>query len=160
MIKAERTVVIDRPIEEVFAYVTDQTNTPTWQAGLVEVQRTTPGPIGVGTKHTLVRNFMGRRMEADNEYVAYEPGKLVTFRTTSGPPLVASYFFEPAPGGTRLTSRVEMQGAGLFGLLEPVIGAGLRREMKAALPALKALLEIPVALPQVARAPVGDPGDA
>jgi hypothetical protein len=36
-----------------------------------------------------------------------------------------------------------MQGAGLYGLLEPVIGAGLRREMKAALPALKALLENP-----------------
>ena len=61
MIKAEQTVVIDRPIEEVFAYVTDQTNTPYWQAGLVEVQRTTAGPIGVGTKHTFVRNFMGRQ---------------------------------------------------------------------------------------------------
>ena len=141
MIKAEQTVVIDRPIEEVFAYVTDQTNTPSWQAGLVEVKRTTASPIGVGTKHTFVRNFMGRRMEADNEYVAYEPNRLVTFRTTSGPPLVASYLFDAVPDGTRLTSRVELQGAGLFGLLEPVIGAGLRREMKAALPALKALLE-------------------
>jgi len=141
MIKAERTVVIDRPVEEVFAYVADQTNTPNWQAGLVEVQRTTAGPIGVGTKHTFVRNFIGRRMEADNEYVAYEPNRLVTFRTTSGPSLVASYLFDAVPDGTRLTSRVELQGAGLFGLLEPVIGAGLRREMKAALPALKALLE-------------------
>jgi uncharacterized protein YndB with AHSA1/START domain len=160
MIKAERTVVIDRPIEEVFAFVTDQTNTPAWQAGLLDVQRTTPGPIGVGTRHTLVRSFLGRRMEAENEYVSYEPGKLVTFRTTSGPPLVASYLFEPAPGGTRLTSRVELHGAGLFGLMEPVIGAGLRREMKAALPALKALLEIPVTPPLVARAPVGGSGDA
>jgi uncharacterized protein YndB with AHSA1/START domain len=141
MVKAERTVVIDRPIQQVFAYVTDQTNTPSWQAGLVEVRRTTAGPIGLGTKHTLVRNFMGRRMEADNEYVAYEANKLVTFRTTSGPPLTASYLFEIAPSGTRLTSRVELHGAGYFGLLEPVIGAGLRREMKAALPALKALLE-------------------
>ncbi len=141
MITAERTVVIDRPIEEVFAYVTDQTNTPDWQPGLVEVQRTTAGPIGVGTKHRFVRNFMGRRMEADNEYVAYEPGRLVTFRTTSGPPLVASYLFDVEPSGTRLTSRVELDGGGLFGLLEPVIGAGLRREMKAALPALKTLLE-------------------
>ena len=84
---------------------------------------------------------MGRRMEADNEYVAYEPNRLVTFRTTSGPSLVASYLFDSVPDGTRLTSRVELQGAGLFGLLEPVIGAGLRREMKAALPVLKALLE-------------------
>ena len=38
MIKAEQTVVIERPIEEVFAYVTDQTNTPNWQAGLMEVK--------------------------------------------------------------------------------------------------------------------------
>ena len=111
MIKAEQTVVIDRPIEEVFAYVTDQTNTPNWQAGLVEAKRTTASPIGVGTKHTFVRNFMGRRMEADNEYVAYEPNRLVTFRTTSGPPLVASYLFDAVPDGTRLTSRVELQGA-------------------------------------------------
>ena len=137
MIKAEQTVVIDRPIEEVFAYVTDQTNTPAWQAGLVEVQRTTPGPIGVGTRHRFVRQFMGRRMEAANEYVAYEPDRLVTFRTTSGPALVASYLFDQDPKGTRLTSRVELDG----GILGPVIGLGLRREMRAALPALKALLE-------------------
>jgi len=63
MIKAERTVVIDRPIEEVFAFVTDQTNTPRWQAGLVELERTTPGPIGVGTKHKGARVFMGRRLD-------------------------------------------------------------------------------------------------
>ena len=143
MIKAERTVVIERPIQEVFAYVTDQTNTPKWQAGLVEVERMTPDPIGVGTKHRFVRNFMGRRMEAHNEYMAYEPNKLVTFRTTSGPPLIASYLFEALADGTRLISRVELRGPGLLRLFEPVIGAGLRREMKAALPVLKALLEGP-----------------
>jgi len=141
VVKEERTVVIDRPIQQVFAYVTDQTNTPSWQAGLLEVHRTTSGPIGVGTKHTFVRSFMGRRMQADNEYVAYEPDKLVTFRTTSGPPMTASYVFDAEPNGTRLTSRVELHGAGFFGLLDTVIWAGLRREMKAALPALKALLE-------------------
>ena len=65
---------------------------------------------------------MGRRMEADNEYVAYEPDRLVTFRTTSGPPLVASYLFDAEANGTRLTSRVELEGRGLFGLMEPVIG--------------------------------------
>lgn len=142
MIKAEQTIVIDRPIEEVFAFVADQRNTPQWQAGLVDVRRTTDGPPGIGTKHTFVRNFMGRKMKATNEYVAYEPDRIVTFKTTSGPvPMEASYLFESASGGTRLTSRIEMQGAGLFGLLEPVIAAGLRREMKAAFPALKTLLE-------------------
>lgn len=74
-----------------------------WQAGLVEVQRLTDGPPGIGTRHAVVRTFLGRRMEVTNEYVAYEPGKLVTFKSISGPPLEASYFFEPAGTGTRIT---------------------------------------------------------
>ena len=138
---AEQTIVIDRPVGEVFAFVTDQRNTPKWQAGLVEVRRLTDGPTGIGTRHVFVRNFLGRRMEGTNEYVAYQPDKLVTFRTISGPPLEASYMFEPAGTGTRITSRVQLQGSGLFGLIEPVVAAGLRREMKAAFPALKALME-------------------
>jgi uncharacterized membrane protein len=138
---AEQTVVIDRPIGEVFAFVTDQRNTPQWQSGLVEVERLTDGPPGIGTRHVFVRNFLGRRMEGTNEFVAFEPNKLVTFKTISGPPLEASYYFEPAGTGTRLTSRVQLHGSGLFGLIEPVVAAGLRREMKAAFPVLKALLE-------------------
>jgi uncharacterized protein YndB with AHSA1/START domain len=142
MIKAEQNSIIDRPIEEVFAYVGDQTNTPAWQSGLVEVRRTTEGPIGVGTKHTFVRTFMGRRMEADNEYVAYEPNKLITFRTTSGPVrLEASYLFEAVAPGTRLTSRIEMDASGFMSLAEPLIAAGLRREMKTGFRVLKSLLE-------------------
>jgi uncharacterized protein YndB with AHSA1/START domain len=142
MIRAELTAVIDRPIEDVFAFVGDQTNTPRWQSGLLEVRRTSDGPIGVGTTHTLVRTFMRRRMEADNEYVAYEPNKRIAFRTTSGPVrLEASYLFEPAAAGTRLTSRIEMDASGLVSLAEPLIAAGLKREMKAAFRVLKGLLE-------------------
>jgi uncharacterized protein YndB with AHSA1/START domain len=138
---AEETIVIDRPVAEVFAFVTDQRNTPQWQAGLLEVNRLTDGPPSVGTRHALVRNFLGRRMEATNEYTAFETDRLVTFKTISGPPLEASYLFEPAGDGTRLTSRVRLDGSRFLGLIQPVIQAGLRREMKAAFPALKSLLE-------------------
>jgi uncharacterized protein YndB with AHSA1/START domain len=144
MIRAEWSGTIDRPIEEVFAYIGDQTNTPAWQAGLVEVRRTTEGPIGVGTKHTFVRTFMRRRMEADNEYVAYEPNKRIAFKTTSGPVRVeASYVFESVGDGTRVTSLVEMDASRFLSLAEPLIAAGLRREMKAASRLLKSLLENP-----------------
>ena len=61
---------------------------------------------------------MGRRMEAANEYVAYEPDRLVTFRTTQVRP-VASYLFDQDPKGTRLTSRVELDG----GILGPSSGS-------------------------------------
>ena len=142
MIRVEKSGIIERPVEVVFAYIGDQTNTPQWQAGLVEVRRTTDGPIGVGTKHTFVRTFMRRRLEADNEYVAYEPNKLISFKTTTGPVrLVASYVFEVVPEGTRVTSRVEMDASGFMSIAEPLIAAGLKREMEAASRLLKDLLE-------------------
>jgi uncharacterized protein YndB with AHSA1/START domain len=142
MIRAEQTSIIDRPIEDVFRYVGDQTNTPTWQAGLLEVRRTSDGPLGVGTTHTLVRRFMGRRMEADNVYIAYEPNQLISFKTTSGPVrMEASYVFESTVDGTRLTSRIEMDASRFMSLAEPLIAAGLKREMKAAFRVLKDLLE-------------------
>src|SRR6266550_2827337 len=128
MIRAEWSGIIDRPIEEVFAYIGDQTNTPAWQSGLVEVRRTTEGPIGVGAKHTFVRRFMSRRMEADNEYIAFEPNERIAFKTTSGPVRVeASYDFESVGDGTRVTSRVQMDASRFMSLAEPLIAAGLRR---------------------------------
>ena len=142
MIKVEKTGVVDRPIEEVFAFLGDQQNAPRWQAGLVEVKRVTEGPPGIGTKHTLVRTFMGRRMEASNEYVAYEPGKLITFKSTSGPvAFEASYLFQAVAGGTQVTSRIEMDAKGFMSLAEPLIARGLRREMDEAFVTLKGLFE-------------------
>jgi uncharacterized protein YndB with AHSA1/START domain len=142
MIRVEKSGIIERPVEEVFAYIGDQTNAPAWQSGLVEVRRTTEGPLGVGTKHTLIRMFMHRRMEAENEYVAYEPNRRITFKVTSGPMRAeASYLFEAVAEGTRVTSTIEMDASGLLSLAEPLIAAGLRREVNAAIPVLKDLLE-------------------
>jgi uncharacterized protein YndB with AHSA1/START domain len=153
MIRAEKSTVIRRSVEDVFAYVGDQTNAVHWQAGLVEVQRLTDGPSGVGTRHRIVRTFMGRRLAVENEYVAFEPGRRVVFRTTSGPmPLEASYVVELAEGGARVTSTIAMEASGFVSLAEPLIAVGLRREMDAAFRELKRLLEAPSAAgsPEVA----------
>ena len=69
MIEVEQSITINRPVKEVFAFVADQRNAPRWQSGLLEVRRTTEGTLGVGTKHRFVRKFVGRRLEASNEYV-------------------------------------------------------------------------------------------
>ena len=143
MITVEKSIVIDRPAEDVFAYVSDHTNAPRWQRGLIEVRRATDGPIGVGTRHTLVRTFMGRRMEASNEFTQYEPNKLVGFKIASdGATAQAWYVVEPeGTDRARLTSRIEMQPSGLFRLAQPLIAASLRREVEANLDDLKVLLE-------------------
>ena len=145
MIRAEKSTVIERSVEDVFAYVSDQTNAVHWQAGLVEVRRLTDGPIGVGSRHTIVRTFMGRRLAVENEYIAFEPGRRIAFRATSGPmPLEASYLVEAVADGTRVTSTIAMVASGFVSLAEPLIAAGLRREMDAAFRELKRVLEAPV----------------
>jgi uncharacterized protein YndB with AHSA1/START domain len=144
MIRAARSIVIERSVEDVFAFVGDQTNAVRWQAGIVEVRRLTDGPIGVGSRHTIVRTFMGRRLTVDNEYTAFDPDTRIAFRTTSGPmPLESSYTVEPVEGGTRVTSTIAMDASGFLSLAEPLIAVGLRREMDAAFRELKRVLEAP-----------------
>jgi uncharacterized protein YndB with AHSA1/START domain len=142
MITIEKTIFIGRSPEAVFAFVSDQTNAPRWQRGLTAVRRTTDGPIGVGTRHAFERTMMGRRMDGSNEYTRYDPSELVAFSWTGPMPGQASYIVQPVgPAGTRLVSRLEMQGHGLLRLAEPVMAAGLRRDVAANLETLKLVLE-------------------
>jgi uncharacterized membrane protein len=143
MIRIAESVVIGRSVGDVFAYVSDQTNAPSWQRGLHDVRRTTDGPLGVGTRHTFVRRLMGRTIDGSNEYTRWEPGRLVAFKATSGAmDLEASYVVEPAGADqTRLTSRLDLRPTGLLRLAEPLVEAGLTRDVKANLATLKRLLE-------------------
>jgi hypothetical protein len=45
----EVTTVVDRPIEEVFAFLADGTNDPKFSPRVLEIRKTTDGPTGVGT---------------------------------------------------------------------------------------------------------------
>ncbi len=142
MIDVEDNVVIDRPIGEVFAYVSDLTNAPEWQTGLLEVHRITADPLGKGAQFTFVRKFLGRTLEATNEFIRYEANEIVTFVTTSGPVSVeATYGFQPEANGTRVTCRIQMKPEGFSRLAEPLIAASVRREMGAEFSYLKDLLE-------------------
>ncbi len=142
MIDLTQSIIIDRPLAEVFAFVSDQTNGPRWQSGLLEVRRMTEGPLRVGTQNTAVRKFMGRRLEVTNEYTKFEQDTEYAFRSTSGPvKFEAAYVVESTAEGTKLTSRLAMHAAGLFGMAEPLIAASLRRELEANLGDLKDLLE-------------------
>jgi len=142
MIRVASSVLIGRPADIVFAYVADQTNAPRWQRGLLEVRRTTEGPIGVGTRHTGARMFMGRRLELSNEYTRYEPDRLVEFSISGSMPGHSGYLVEStSPGRTRLSVSMEMRAPGPLRLAEPLIAATLRRDVEANLGTLKGLLE-------------------
>jgi uncharacterized membrane protein len=142
MIKVETSIIVSRPIEEVFAYVSDFKNTAQWQSGVVEVRQTSEGPVGKGTQLIFVRTFLGRKLEGASEVVEHEPPTKNTLQSTSGPlPFTVSRIFEPTPEGTKMTIVFEMQPGGVFALAEPLIARSLKRSVEADFGNLKDLLE-------------------
>jgi uncharacterized protein YndB with AHSA1/START domain len=142
-IQQEHTVVIDRPIEEVFAFATDPDNVSLWQSTSLATEQTSEGPVGVGTTFRDTSKFLGRRIESDYEVTKNEPPHSQCVRITSGPiPGSGCYLFEPAAdGSTRFTQNFEADVGGFFRLAEPLVGRAIRRQMEADMATLKDLLE-------------------
>jgi uncharacterized protein YndB with AHSA1/START domain len=142
MRRIEVSVVINRPIEEVFAYVTNPENEPLWQSGVLESELVGEGPLGVGAKTREVRKLLGRRLESTAEVTAYEPNAKIAFKSTSGPvQYEAWYTFEPVDAGTKLTIVGEGDTGSLFKLAEGLVMRQFEKEMQTALAALKDILE-------------------
>jgi uncharacterized protein YndB with AHSA1/START domain len=115
MAKLEFSTVINRPIEEVFALLSNPENSPKWNSGSVEVKKTSAGPIGVGTTYRSVRTFLGQRIEGETEFIAYEPNRSYATKSKSGPfPVKSGVTFERVEGGTRVTGTLVGEPGGFF----------------------------------------------
>ena len=142
-IREEHTVVIERPVEEVFAFTTDPHNESLWQSTSLETEQMTEGEVDVGTTFRNISKFLGRRIESTYQVTVNEPPRKQCVRITSGPlPGAACYFYEPADGGnTRFTQTFETDVGGFFKLAEPLVARAIRRQMEADMATLKDLLE-------------------
>jgi uncharacterized membrane protein len=142
MLKIETSIVINRPIEEVFAFTTNFENQPKWQSRLLEVKKTSEGPIGVGTTWRGVAMFLGQRIENNTVMTEYVPNQAYAGKSTSGPvPAEARLTYEPVEGGTRLGFTLEAQPGGFFKLAEPLLNGLFKRQTEADLATLKDLME-------------------
>lgn len=141
MAKVEASVVIKRPVEEVFAFVTEVTNWSEW-TGFPEVEQTSEGPVGVGTTFRGVTEFMGRRGEWTSEVTAYEPNKRVEQKIIWGPmSMEQTLSFEPVEEGTRYTQASEGETGGVFKVAGPIVNRTMRKQLEDSLAKLKHILE-------------------
>ncbi len=137
----EHAVDIRRPQDEVFAFVTQPTRYPSWQASLVEIRPHSRGPLRVGSVATEVRRFLGREVETTWRCIEHEPCSRSAIASADGPvPFQGTFILEPSGQGTRFTWIVETRGrtARLGG---PVVGRATKRELAAGSERLKQLLE-------------------
>jgi carbon monoxide dehydrogenase subunit G len=142
MARTEHTVFVERPPEEVFAFLTDLSRLPQWQSGAIEVRKLETS-VGVGTKYVEVLKFLGKRFEATIEVTEYEPGRRFSIKTLSGPiPFQVQHELESSDGGgTRLSVTLEGEPGGLFKLAEPLVMRNAQRQVASDFATLKRLVE-------------------
>jgi uncharacterized protein YndB with AHSA1/START domain len=144
MIETQASVTIDRPVQEVFDYVTEPANEPRWQFDVIEVSWANGGPLRVGSRLRRVVKFMGRR-NLDIEVTALVPPRRVDLQTRSGAPFglrpLITYQLEDQGSQTRFTRRVLMSPSGAGKLMEPMMRAMVPRYNRRFLAALKERLE-------------------
>src|SRR5690349_17281206 len=122
MVHIEQSVVINRPVEEVFDFLSHFENITRWEAGILEASQVSPGPLGVGAQGRDVRKFMGKPTETTYEVTEYAPPRRFAVKSVAGPtPVTASYTFEQATGGTRLLSQADLGMGGALKLLSPLL---------------------------------------
>jgi uncharacterized membrane protein len=142
MIKVETTVQIDRPSEEVFAFISNFENNPKWQSGQLEAKFTTEEPLRVGSTYDQVAKFLGRRIVSTFEVVEYKPNRKVKASSTSGSfPITFTRMVEPSDDGSEVTAIIEGDASGFFRLAEPLLKRMVQNSVDADYQNLKKILE-------------------
>ena len=109
------SVDILRPVEEVFAYLAEPRNNLEWEAGVVEMELTTEGPLAVGSKGRRLEKQMGtdegtweitEHVQNETLSMSFESGRF----TGSG-----GYNLEATDAGTSAAARYRRSNASAIG---------------------------------------------
>jgi carbon monoxide dehydrogenase subunit G len=141
MITIQLQKEIEAPPEIVFDLLADHTTFPTWDPHFIDASLTTERPIVKGSKGITVGRLMGRRMENEIYYDAYDRPTFVSGGTSSG--AVVAYYsvdFTPTETGTHIDFRLEIELKGIMRLFEPFIKSTTVKQKEETLDALEAFI--------------------
>jgi uncharacterized protein YndB with AHSA1/START domain len=117
------TIEIERPPEEVFAYVTDPARFAEWQRHVVSGGVEGSGPHVVGTRCTTTRRMGGTERTTTQEVTRIDPPRSWSVRGIDGPVRAnVDVTVEPLDDGahSRMTISLEFVGRGIGRMIVPV----------------------------------------
>jgi carbon monoxide dehydrogenase subunit G len=140
----EGTTVIDRPIDEVFAYLAAGTNDPQFSPRVQEIRKTTDGPPGVGTVYASTVKDAGMTTKREIELTAFEAPTKIRWREISKNAVTAAeggYDLSPSGEGTKVTIFNVLEGHGFGKLFAGLALRGARKDADAFAARIKAAVE-------------------
>jgi uncharacterized protein YndB with AHSA1/START domain len=141
--RIEADVVINRPVEAVFAYTNDCTHLTEWNSDVIEAHASET-PLRIGSTLTVVRKLLGRRVDATYEVKEFQLNKGFASQTESPVPSALTFTFEQVDGGTRMRMAGDAELRGFWKLTWPVFEGTYRKQMQRNLNTLKSILEAPL----------------
>jgi Polyketide cyclase / dehydrase and lipid transport len=91
MATGEASIHIDRPADEVFAFIGDPANNPSWRKNVVRMAWEDDGPMRVGRRGRQTQHLLGRDWTVTAEVVEWDPPHRATWRSVQGPVSVQSW---------------------------------------------------------------------
>jgi uncharacterized protein YndB with AHSA1/START domain len=122
MARVSGDILIDRPVEQVFDYVADQRNEPIYNPQMLQSEKITDGPIGVGTRFRATARAQRRTVEMLIEITEYDrPRRLGSRTAMASVDVNGGSTFEPVDGATRMSWSWEVSPHGPLRLLGPLV---------------------------------------
>ena len=138
MLEFENTIRIDRPIVEVFAFLTDFENIPKWNYYVLEVRRLSESPTAIGTTYHQVR----KTDQQDFRLTEFEANRTIAVKTLpqSSPGFERRFTLSEEGDTTRIRDQWKLD-TGRAAILERLAGGRVKSAVAENLAKLKELLE-------------------
>jgi carbon monoxide dehydrogenase subunit G len=140
----QATVTIDRPIDEVFAFLADGENDTKFSKRIVEIEKTTDGPPGVGTVYASTARDAGVKARHEFELTEFDASHRIRWKELSKSPVYVTeggYDMAPAGAGTELSFFNDLEGRGVGRLIAPLAIRSARKGAEDFAAAIKRAIE-------------------
>lgn len=138
MIEFENTIQIQRPVGEVFAFLSDLENLPKWNYFVLQVEKVSDGPVGIGATYHQIRKTDEQMLRI----VELAPRQKIRVTTISKsyPRLEMELVLQEKDTGTQITDRWKLD-SGKPALLEKLAARQVQSSVHENLTKLKELME-------------------
>ncbi len=142
MTTIQQSILIDAPLETVFAFISDYTRDPLWRSGLKQIEQEPLPPSRLCTRMRETFYLLGLRFVTQSEVTSYKANSVIGFTALSSAfPLWGQRSVKPDGSAVRFTYSLTARLHGYYRYIRPVLVWQYNRQVKRDLQKLKICLE-------------------
>jgi len=136
------STMINRPVRQVFDFVSTPENDFQWQYGTLATARISEGISDIGTSFRSIGHLMGHRVQSTFAVTEYKPDRKYGFKSLSGPwQSQTTYTFEMDKDSTRIDISTQVTMINFFQVNQGVLEKNLKKQLEENMTTLREILE-------------------